>query len=115
MGGGATGIGRAAAEALAAAGTHVVLAGRRIDPLTSAAAEISGATGSTVGTLVHDLSRPETAEAALEAAGPFDVLVLNAGGPAPGRIMDVGDKDWRAGVDLLLLGPLALARAAMPG
>ena len=47
--------------------------------------------------------------------GPPDVLVLNAGGPPPGRILDVTDDAWRAGAELLLLGPLRLARLALPG
>jgi 3-oxoacyl-[acyl-carrier protein] reductase len=47
--------------------------------------------------------------------GPPDVLVLNAGGPPPGRILDVTDEAWRAGAELLLLGPLRLARLALPG
>ena len=47
--------------------------------------------------------------------GPPDVLVVNAGGPPPGRILDLGDEAWRAGAELLLLGPLRLARLALPG
>jgi 3-oxoacyl-[acyl-carrier protein] reductase len=47
--------------------------------------------------------------------GPPDVLILNAGGPPPGRILDVEDEDWRAGAELLLLGPLRLTRLALPG
>jgi 3-oxoacyl-[acyl-carrier protein] reductase len=46
---------------------------------------------------------------------PPDVLVLNAGGPPPGRVLDVTDDAWRAGSELLLLGPLRLARFALPG
>jgi 3-oxoacyl-[acyl-carrier protein] reductase len=46
--------------------------------------------------------------------GGLDVLVLNAGGPPPGRIMDVPDKGWQEAFDLLLLGPLRLARLALP-
>ena len=40
--------------------------------------------------------------------------MLNAGGPPPGRILDVTDDAWRAGAELLLLGPLRLARLALP-
>lgn len=41
--------------------------------------------------------------------------MVNAGGPPPGRVLDIDDAAWRAGVELLLLGPLALARAVLPG
>jgi 3-oxoacyl-[acyl-carrier protein] reductase len=46
--------------------------------------------------------------------GSPDVVVLNAGGPPPGRILDIGDDAWRAGAELLLLGPLRLARLVLP-
>jgi 3-oxoacyl-[acyl-carrier protein] reductase len=46
--------------------------------------------------------------------GAPDVLILNAGGPPPGRILDIADNAWQAGAELLLLGPLRLARLALP-
>ena len=118
VGGGAAGIGRATADTLARTGFGVVLAGRSIGSLTQAAAEISAATGAEVDSLVHDLSDPEAAAAAVEAVehrhGSLDVLVLNAGGPPPGRILDVDDTQWRNAFDLLLLGPLRLAALTLP-
>ncbi len=54
-------------------------------------------------------------DAMRDRVGPPDVLVLNAGGPPPGRVLDVTDDAWRAGSELLLLGPLRLARLALPG
>jgi 3-oxoacyl-[acyl-carrier protein] reductase len=47
--------------------------------------------------------------------GEIAVLVLNAGGPRPGRILDVDADDWRDGADLLLIGPLAVARSVVAG
>jgi 3-oxoacyl-[acyl-carrier protein] reductase len=87
----------------------VVITGRRPDALASAAAELG------VDHVVGDLSRPEGLLDEVESrVGGLDVLILNAGGPRPGRILSVDDAGWRDGADLLLLGPLALARAAMP-
>jgi 3-oxoacyl-[acyl-carrier protein] reductase len=67
---------------------------------------------------VNDVSDPDAAQAAVSEVesrhGALDVLVLNAGGPAPGRILDVGDRQWQEAFDLLLLGPLRLARLALP-
>ncbi len=64
------------------------------------------------------MSDPHAAEAALREVegrvGALDVLVLNAGGPPPGRILDVDDKRWQEAFELLLLGPLRLARLALP-
>ena len=40
--------------------------------------------------------------------------MLNAGGPPPGRILDLGDEQWRAASELLLLGPMRFARLVLP-
>jgi 3-oxoacyl-[acyl-carrier protein] reductase len=117
IGGGATGIGFAIAERLAA--THrVVITGRHGEPLEKAAARLAERTGAAVGTLVSDIAAADAAatmDAMTGRYGPPDVLVPNAGGPPPGRILDVADEAWRAGTELLLLGPLRLARLALPG
>ncbi|MEJ2869868.1 SDR family oxidoreductase [Actinomycetospora sp. OC33-EN08] len=119
VGGAGSGIGRAVARRLAADGRDLVLVGRTAATLREAADEIAAPTGRAVATLVADLADPvavpELAAAAEAAHGPLDVVVLNAGGPPPGRVLDVDDAGWAAGADLLLRGPLALARAVLPG
>jgi 3-oxoacyl-[acyl-carrier protein] reductase len=96
----------------------VVIVGRRADALASAAARLRQNTGGEVHPLVSDIRDPNAAKAAIaeiEAAhGPLDVLVLNAGGPAPGRVTDLDDQGWQDAFELLLLGPLRLARLALP-
>ncbi|WP_214109113.1 SDR family oxidoreductase [Acrocarpospora catenulata] len=109
VGGGATGIGYAIAERLARSGHRVVITGRTGDTLDAAARRLKENTGAAVATLVNDISGEDAA-----AVDTVDILVLNAGGPPPGRILDVGDEVWRAGTELLLLGPLRLARLALP-
>jgi 3-oxoacyl-[acyl-carrier protein] reductase len=118
IGGGAAGIGYAIAERLAP--THrVVITGRRPGPLAEAATRIKAATGAAVNTVVADITDPMAVPSAVGAAtgyfGPPDVLVLNAGGPPPGRVLQITDDQWRDGAELLLLGPLRLARAVLPG
>ena len=86
-----------------------MLAGRRAGPLGTAAAALAERTGVAVTTVVADL--------AVDCPGvvtTVDVLVLNAGGPPPGRILDVSDDGWQQAFDLLLRGPLRLARRALP-
>jgi 3-oxoacyl-[acyl-carrier protein] reductase len=118
VGGGASGIGRATAALLAAAGHRVVITGRTASSLEAAAGQLAAETGGEVRPLVHDLADPAAAGAALAGAralvGPLDVLVLNAGGPPPGAVLALDDAQWRAAFDLLLLGPLRLAGLALP-
>ncbi len=70
-------------------------------------------------TLVSDVRDPNAAKTVIAEVegrhGALDVLVLNAGGPAPGRILDIDDQGWQYAFELLLLGPLRLARLALPG
>jgi 3-oxoacyl-[acyl-carrier protein] reductase len=117
IGGGAAGIGYAIAGRLAP-DHRVVITGRRAGALEAAAAQLKETTGTAVGTLVSDIAAPDAAGATMDALtagyGPPDVVVLNAGGPPPGGILDVTDEDWRAAAELLLLGPLRLARLVLP-
>ena len=75
--GGGTGIGAAAARALAAEGATVSLLGRRQEPLEAVAAETGGQA------YVCDVTDRQAQErayaAAREASGPFDIVILNAG------------------------------------
>ena len=104
VGGGATGIGRAVAEHLVGSGHQVIITGRRGDVLEATAREIGAEP------LVADV----TAADPPAAVSDVDVLVLNAGGPAPGRILAVTDAQWEQAFGLLVTGPLRLARAAVP-
>lgn len=125
VGGGADGIGYAIAERLARSGDRVVITGRHAGTLDAAVARLHAAAyenhdaGPGAHALVSDVSDPDSAAAAMEELedrhGGVDVLVLNAGGPRPGGILELDDAHWRQASELLLLGPLRLARLAMPG
>jgi 3-oxoacyl-[acyl-carrier protein] reductase len=96
----------------------VVITGRRADSLAAAAAGLHERTGAEIEPVVADIADPASAETTLAAVrdrfGGLDVLVVNAGGPPPGRILDVDDEQWQVAFDLLLRGPLRLARLALP-
>jgi 3-oxoacyl-[acyl-carrier protein] reductase len=98
---------------------RVVITGRRPDVLHSAAAEIRELTGAEVHPVVSDLSDPSAPQQLVDAVrtdvGELDVVVVNTGGPPPGRILQVEDPDWYRGVETLLLGPLRLVRPVLPG
>jgi len=113
VGGGSSGIGRATAEALVAAGLRVAITGRDAEALALAAKEL-GRDGGEVLPFAADMADPGSAAATIAQVGPVDVLVVNAGGPPPGGVLDVDDEQWRAASELLLLGPLRLARLVLP-
>jgi NAD(P)-dependent dehydrogenase (short-subunit alcohol dehydrogenase family) len=109
--GGGTGIGAACARVFAAAGAHVVVAGRRPEPIEAAAAETRGTA------IVCDVTDPGSVNAMVDgviaAHGRLDVLVANAGGPGP--IAEVADTDmdaWRACLEVNLFGAMHCLAAA---
>ncbi len=89
------GIGLAAAAALAQAGAHVVLAARTAAEIEAAVAEII-ADGGSAGSLTLDVTDLDAVRAAIEAQGPFDVLVNNAGTNRPAPFLDVTEQDYDA-------------------
>lgn len=105
--GAGTGIGKAAALALLNAGYRVVLAGRRLEPLTEVIA-LSGA-GERALAVPTDVSDPDSVnalfEATVKAFGRVDVLFNNAGVSAPGiPLEDLTLAQWKNVVDINLTG-----------
>ena len=117
--GGGSGIGRAAALALAADGASVALVGRR-RPLLEATAQVIAANGGTALVLAADIANPDHARDAVaqtEAAfGHLDILVNNAGANTAARSVRTTSAD---DIDELtrvnVTGPLTLTQAALPG
>ena len=111
------GLGRASAEALAAEGASVLVSARGEEQLT-ATARAMGDAGATVVAVPGDMADPATpgrlVEAAVERFGRVDIVVANAGGPPPGRALEVDDDAIRAAVETNLLASIRLARAAIP-
>lgn len=118
--GGSAGIGRAAAEVLAADGARLALVGRRRDRVQTAATEISAATGVTVVALVGDLTETGTAERlvaeAVEGLGGLRGVAVTTGLGAEGQrdLLGASDDHWRATFDDVLLATVAACRAAVP-
>ena len=115
--GGGGGIGRAAALALAKAGWHVAIAGRRSAPLQSVAAEIS-ATGQRALALACDVGDPLAVKqmfASVEQSfGRLDLLFNNAGAGAPAIAMDeISFEQWTSVVNVNLTGAFLCAQGAM--
>jgi NAD(P)-dependent dehydrogenase (short-subunit alcohol dehydrogenase family) len=117
--GGAQGLGRAMAQALAEAGAEVAVASRRLEACRAAAEEISSTTGKRSVAFAVDLNQPgELAGFVGEVErgfGAIDILVNNAGINVRGPAEEIGEADWDAVVDTNLKAPFLLARALGPG
>lgn len=117
--GGATGIGRAFAEALAGAGCRVVIASRREEVLRSAAREMNERAGAE---RVHverlDVRSRDECEAVvartIERFGALDVLVNNSGLAVPEVVEEITDEGWDKVLETNLKGVMWLTRAALP-
>lgn len=117
--GGGSGIGAAGAAALAAAGAHVVLSGRRPDALERVAAGIVAA-GQGAETLPLDVADwPAVEQAARriqDRLGRVDVLVNGAGVNVANReFATIDPADWHAVIDANLNGAFHCVRAVLAG
>jgi NAD(P)-dependent dehydrogenase (short-subunit alcohol dehydrogenase family) len=114
--GAGSGIGKAAALALLADGWHVVLAGRRMQPLQ----EVVALSGVPERALVvpADVSQETSVVALFDAAvqkfGRVDMLFNNAGTSAPPGVLleDLTLADWQKVVDINLTGMFLCLRQA---
>ena len=95
------GIGLACAAALAEAGAEVVLAARTLADVEAGAGAIVAA-GGRASALRLDVADIAGAGAAIAAAGPFDVLVNNAGTNRPKPVWEVEEADFDAVLGLNL-------------
>lgn len=115
--GGSSGIGLALAQGCLAKGAKVVVTGRRADTLAKAVEEL-GRTSSVVWSIAADVGTPDgrvaTMGKAIELLGGLDILVNNAGGVRAGRLETLSEAEVQAMMDVDLLAPVLLTRAAPP-
>lgn len=112
---GSKGLGRGAAEALAAAGVELVLNARGAEALEAAAEAIRARHGVAVTAVAADITDPEGRARVLAAAGEVDILVTNAGGPPPGLWSSWTREDFLRAIEANMLTPIALMQALIPG
>jgi len=114
---GSRGLGRATALALAGEGTRVMLSGRDASSLAATRDEVA-ALGVDVEVRTGDVTDPgEPAllvAATVERFGGLDILVANAGGPPPGRALDLTDEAIDAALNANLKTSVRLVRESLP-
>jgi len=108
--GASRGIGLACAQALASAGTRVILAARDAAKLEAASAAIPDSTWVTI-----DLSSQESIKEAFAKAGPVDILVNNAAVTKDGLALRMKKDDWDAVLATNLTGAFLAAQQVMQG
>jgi 3-oxoacyl-[acyl-carrier protein] reductase len=117
--GGGTGMGKAIAARLAAAGDHVVIIGRRSEVLAAAAEELNAPGPGRVSWHAADLTRPQDVErVAAGVEGTVDVLVNNAGGVASRGMPDAElaevARGWEADYQANVISAVLLTHALRP-
>ncbi|MBI5288576.1 MAG: SDR family oxidoreductase [Chloroflexi bacterium] len=115
--GGGRGIGRATALEFACEGATVLLAGRRMDALETAANECRHSGGQ--AEIVHcDVAKDDDLRALIGRAiahhGKIDVLVNNAGVISGGRLDEIPGEDIGRMVGVNIWAPIRLAQLALP-
>jgi 3-oxoacyl-[acyl-carrier protein] reductase len=106
--GGASGIGSAVAEGLAAEGCRVIVADRNADGAATRAAELGAPhTAATV-----DVTDEDTVATLFEQAGPVDIVVNTAGFGDFGAIIDLDAARFRAVIDCCLTGSFLVMKHA---
>jgi len=109
------GIGRAIAEALAAAGAQVAIVGRDAAKAEAVAAEIGGGAkgfGCDIGDATAVTALVEAVEGAF---GACDILVNNAGITKDNLMLRMKDEDWDAVLDTNLKAAFVAIRAVQRG
>lgn len=108
--GASSGIGLACAVALAEAGAHVTLAARRAEVLDEHV-ETFAAKGWRAVALTLDVTDLVATEAAIDASGPFDILVNSAGLARHGPALETDPQDFDAVMNINVRGAYFLTRA----
>jgi len=108
------GIGLAMAAALAQAGAAVTLAARTTTEIEAAAAEIRQQ-GGEAQALVLDVLDTEATASVIASAGPFEILVNNAGTNRPMPMQAVTPADYDAVLDLNVKSAFFVAQAVANG
>jgi 3-oxoacyl-[acyl-carrier protein] reductase len=117
--GASKGIGKAIAHELARAGMDTLLLARNESELKKVAAELDSSAGQEHLILKADFSRPDKVrkdmDALLSGSASYQVLINNAGGPAPGPLADAELEELADAFTMHILTAQTLMQALLPG
>lgn len=108
------GLGRAIAQEFVHEGARVAICSREQATIDRVAQEIGGDTLGIAADVSTEAGCRRFVETAAAALGGIDILIVNAGGPAPGRFDDLDDAAWQKAIDLTLFSAVRLTRLALP-
>lgn len=118
VGASSRGLGRASALALAREGARVTLCARTEADLERTAEQIRDETQAEVLAVPADLGTADGIKTVVEETvrrfGGVDILVANAGGPPPGKFMELADGDWQQAFELVTLTFVRFVREVVP-
>ncbi|NIX75055.1 SDR family oxidoreductase [Microvirga terricola] len=113
--GASKGLGFGIAQGLVEEGARVAIASRAMEGSKAAADKI----GRGAIPLICDTGKSEQIDAlakdAVSALGGVDILVLNSGGPPPGKAQGVASEQWRTSFDAMFVNLVRLADHLLPG
>jgi NADP-dependent 3-hydroxy acid dehydrogenase YdfG len=114
--GASSGIGRAIAERIGAAGAHVFLSGRTADAMDASQKKIEAAGGAATS-VITDVRDPANVRAlvddAVQATGRLDIMVNNAGLSYPAPVVTGDPEQWREMLEVNILALLTGCQAAV--
>ena len=107
------GLGRAIAAEFVTEGARVAICSRERERIEQVARDIGAEKGITAD-VSTDAGCRAFIDGAVAALGGIDVLIVNAGGPKPGKFGDLDDAAWQKAFELTLLSAVRLTRMALP-
>jgi len=114
--GASSGIGKAIAEHLGAAGGHVFLVGRTVDAMEVCKKSIQdqGGGATVIEADIRDITQVSNlVDTAVKTTGRLDIMVNNAGLEFPASIIDGDPEDWRTMLETNVLALLVGCQAAV--
>jgi len=113
--GASAGLGYACAQALVQEGVDVLIVARTEAPLQQAATRLRALGAGGVMALAADVTTEAGRASIFAAQSDFDMVVTNAGGPAPGDFRQWDRDTWVRAIEANMLAPIEIIKATIDG